>query len=363
MAPDHGPSRPAVKKSLPTLLLLVLVALALPAPAAAAEVKGFKYFHTYAEVKGLIDSTVAAHPTIAKRFNIGQSYQGRKIWGIKISDNVGANENEPEVLVHAQIHARERASGELALSIIGWLTDNYGGGDALGQRVTDIVNTREVFIIPVLNPDGAEFDMSGGTWHEWRKNRQPTPNGINIGTDLNRNFGYKWGGTGSSGQQSSNNYRGPSPFSAPESRRLRDWLAKRVVNGQQTMKVALGLHSAGGLVLWPYSYTKVDVPPEMPQDDHDAYAAFSRALAALNGYKAEQGSDLYPVAGDHDDFMYHEWGIFTVSFELRKGATRRYYPTPAELSNDINNNRPAVLYLLEQADCPYRAAGLEGEHC
>jgi carboxypeptidase T len=352
-----------VKKSLSTLVLLALASLALPAPVAAGEVKGFEYYHTYREVKRVIDSTVAAHPNIAMRFNIGRSYQGRKIWGIKISDNVRTNENEPEVLIHAQMHARERASGELALSAIGWLTDNYGGKDAFGQRVTNIVNTREVFIIPVMNPDGSEFDMSGGTWHTWRKNRQPTPNGINIGTDLNRNFGYKWGGTGSSGKQSSINYRGPSPFSAPEARRLRDWLAKRVVKGKSTMKVALGLHSAGGLVLWPYAYTKADVPPEMPADDHAAYVAFGRDLAALNGYRAEQASDLYLVSGDHDDFMYHEWGIFTITFEMRKGAAKRYYPTLAELTNDINNNRPAVLYLLEQADCPYRAAGLEGKHC
>jgi carboxypeptidase T len=352
-----------VKRTASTLLLLVFVGLSLPAPAAGAEVKGFEYFHTYAEVKGLIASKVSAHPNIAKRFNIGTTYQGRKIWGIKISDNVASNEDEPEVLIHAQIHARERASGELALAIIDWLTDNYGGGDALGQRVTDIVNTREIFIIPVMNPDGAEFDMSGGTWHSWRKNRQPTPNGINIGTDLNRNFGYKWGLAGSSGKQSSSNYRGPSPFSAPESRRLRDWLAKRVVNGQQTMKMSLGLHSAGGLVLWPYSYTRADVPPEMPQDDHAAYVALGNQLAARNGYTPEQGSDLYLVSGDHDDFMYHQWGIFTISFEMRKGASKRYYPTPAELTRDINNNRDAVLYFFEQADCPYRAAGLEAKHC
>ncbi len=352
-----------MKKSLPTLLLLVFTVLALPAPAAAAEVKGFEYFHTYAEVKGLIDSKVAAHPGIAKRFNIGRTYEGRKIWGIKISDNVQTNENEPEVFIHAQIHARERASGELALAIIEWLTNNYGGSDALGQRVTDIVNTREIFIVPVMNPDGSEFDMNGGAWHTWRKNRQPTPNGINIGTDLNRNFGYKWGLSGSSGKQSSDNYRGPSPYSAPESRRMRDFVASRVLNGEQQIKIALGLHSAGGLVLWPYSYTRADVPPEMPQDDHDAFVALGNELARRNGYKPEQGSDLYLVSGDHDDSMYHDWGIFTISFEMRKGSQNRYYPTLGELTNDINNNRDAVLYFLEQADCPYRAAGLQGEHC
>ena len=85
--------------------------------------------------------------------------------------------------------------------------------------------------------------------------------------------------------------------------------------------------------------------------------------ASNQGYAPEQGSDLYLVSGDHDDSMYHDWGIFTISFEMRRGSQNRYYPTLGELTSDINNNRDAVLYFLEQADCPYRAAGLQGEHC
>ncbi len=111
--------------------------------------------------------------------------------------------------------------------------------------------------MPVMNPDGAEFDMSGGTWHTWRKNRQPIPNSTAIGVDLNRQFGYHWGCRGSSAKPSSNTYRGPYPCS-PRPRRdaSATGSANRVVNGEQQIKVALGLHSAGGLVLWPYSYTK-----------------------------------------------------------------------------------------------------------
>jgi hypothetical protein len=345
-------------------VLLLLGALVAPGSAAAAEPAGFEYFHTYAEVKGAIDATVAAHPNIAKRFNIGRSYEGRKIWGIKISDNVRTNESEPEVFINAQIHARERASNELALAIVGWLTDSYGDSDELGQRVTNIVNTREIFIVPTVNPDGAEFDIKGGVWHRWRKNRQPTPDSTAIGVDLNRQFDYQWGCCGgSSTNPAAWNYRGPYPYYAPEARRYRNFVDSRVVNGVQQLKVILSLHSAGGLVLWPYSYTKEDVPSEMPQDDHRAFVALGKELANLNGYRPQQASDLYVVDGDQDDRAYYRWGIFTYTFEMRKGSAKRYYPTLSELTNDINNNRPAVLHLLEQADCPYRAAGLEEEHC
>jgi carboxypeptidase T len=351
-------------RRLSLLVPLLLAALAVPAPAAAAEPSGFEYFHTYAENKAFLDSTVAAHPNIALRFDIGRSYEGRKIWAMKISDNVASDENEPEIYINANIHARERATNELALAIIGWLTDNYGAGDALGQRVTDIVNSREIFIVPMVNPDGAEFDMKNGHWHEWRKNRQPIPDSSYIGVDLNRQFGYMWDCCGgSSNKPWSDTYHGPYAWYAPEVRRYRDFVDARVVNGEQQIKVILSLHSAGRLVLWPYSYTRKDVPPDMAQDDHDAFVALGTELAALNGYKPEQGSDLYIVDGDQDDWAYHAYGIFTFTFEMKRGSERRYYPSLSELTADINNNRPAVLHLLEQADCPYRSAGLEGTYC
>ncbi len=354
------------RRWLPVVVLLNLLVLAAPnaaGAAVAAEPPGFAYYHTYAENKAFIDATVAAHPGIAKRFNIGRSYEGRKIWGIKISDNVVTDENEPEIFINAEIHARERATNELALNLITMLTDNYGGSDALGQRVTDIVNSREIWIVPQVNVDGSEFDISGGHWHQWRKNRQPTPDPNEIGIDLNRQFGYMWGGPGSSANPHSDTYRGEYPFQATESRRFRDFLASRVIGGKQQIKVILSLHSAGRLVLWPYSYTKADVPAEMPQDDHDAFVALGNRLAALNGYKPEQGSDLYLVSGDQDDYAYHQYGTFTITFEMARGAAKRYYPTQSELATDIAANRPAVLHLLEQADCPYRDAGLASSHC
>lgn len=353
-----------MKRPLALVLLLNLLTLVAPVPAAAAEPAGFEYFHTYAEVKAEIDATVAAHPGIARPFYIGRSYEGRKIWGIKISDNVRSNEYEPEIFINAQIHARERATNELALAIVGWLTNNYGGSDGLGRRVTGIVNSREIFIVPTINPDGAEFDMQGGQWHEWRKNRQPIPGSTAIGIDLNRQFGYMWNCCGgSSAKPWSPTYHGPSAWYAPEARRYRDFVNSRVRNGKQQLTVILSLHSAGRLVLWPYSYTRQDVPPDMPRDDHEAFVALGRELGALNGYRPEQGSDLYIVDGDQDDWAYHKHRIFTFTFEMKRGAARRYYPTQSELAADISANRGAVLHLLEQADCPYRAAGLAAEHC
>jgi len=350
-------ARPAITTA---LALCVLFNLSISPAAAADFPSGYGFYHTYAEMEALLDATVRDHPRIAHKFSIGRSYQGRQIWAIKISDNVGTDENEPETMIDGLMHARERASAEMAIYLIRLLTDGYGGN----QRITNIVNTREIFIVPMVNPDGGEYDISGGTFHRWRANRQPIPGASEVGVDLNRNFGFKWGCCGgSSGTPGAWNYRGPEPWFAPEARAYRDFIDSRVVGGRQQISVAISFHSAGRQVLWPYGYTRTDVPSTMTDSDHDAFVALGRGMAALNGYRAEQGSDLYITDGDSGDWAYYRHRVFMYAFEMAPGAQKRYYPTQAELANDLERNRPAVLYLFEQADCPYRAAGLGATHC
>jgi len=349
--------------------LFCLLALSLYAPGGASattkattEPAGFEYFHTYAENEQVIDDAVAAHPDIALKFSIGQSYEGRQIWGIKISDNVATDENEPEVFIHGLTHARERTSNEEALAVIQMLTGEYDSN----SRIHDIVDSREIWIVPMLNPDGAEYDMSGGQWHQWRKNRQVIPGSDQIGVDLNRNWGYQWGlgsGTGSNGSASpqSQYYRGWAPEVAPEVQAYERFEDSRVINGRQQIRVSIGLHTAAREVLWPYSYTRKNVPADMSRHDHAAFVALGKRVAALSGYRAEQGSDLYPVSGDQDDWAYHRFRIFAYTVEMSKGSSNRYYPSLAEVDADIAANRDAVLTFLEFADCPYRAAGLQGD--
>ncbi|MEP7158124.1 MAG: M14 family metallopeptidase [Chloroflexota bacterium] len=343
--------------------MLLGAALIGPAPVAAAgEPSGYEYFHTYAETVSELNAAEADHPAIAERFTMGTSYEGRAIPGIKISDNVGVDENEPEIFVNGQIHARERITLEMALYIVDLLLSNYGSD----QRITDIVNSREIWIVPMVNPDGAEYDMSDGVFRLWRKNRQPIPDSTEIGVDLNRTAGFKWGCCGGGSNNPANDmYRGPEPWFAPETRAYRDFVNSRVVGGEQQITEILSLHAAGRQVLWPYAYTKKDHPRTMKYDDWRAFVKLGKALAALNGYRAEQGSDLYVVDGDIDDWAYRSNRIFAFTFELAKGNPRRQYPTLAQIQADQARNRPAFLHFFETADCPYRAvgAGLAAKHC
>jgi carboxypeptidase T len=314
-------------------------------------------YHNYAEMTAEVQQAAAVHPDIIRAFSIGLSYEGRELLAVKISDNVAVDEEEPEVLFIGQHHAREHITVEMALYVLHLLADNYG----IDPQVTDLVNGRETYIIFSTNPDGSEYDIATGSYRSWRKNRQPNSGSLYIGTDLNRNYGYKWGCCGgSSGSPSSDTYRGASAFSAPEVQRIRDFINSRVVGGKQQIKTAITFHSYARLVLWPYGYTYTDVPSDMSQDDHDVFVAMAQAMAQSNGYTAQQSSDLYITDGSLDDWAYGTHKIFLYTFEM---GSNTFYPPGSEIPALTSVNDAAVRYILQQADCPYRTIGKEAAYC
>ena len=343
------------------LLLAGILLVPATAPAAAAEPNwpaSNAGYHNWPELVGAIKQAAADYPDIVSVFSIGKSYQGRDIWMAKISDNVKVDEAEPEVLVDALHHAREHLSTEQALALLRWLTTGYGS-DA---TVTRLVNTREIFIVFALNPDGMRYDLTGNPYRAWRKNRQLDSAGKAMYTDLNRNYEYKFGCCGgSSGTRSSITYRGPKAFSAPETRALRDFVNSRVIGGVQQIRTHVTLHTNGELILWPYGYTKKDIPPDMTALDHQAFVSLGRAMAARNGYKAQQSSDLYITDGDQIDWLYARHRIFTYTIELypteKKTVWGDHYPDDSKIAAQTARNRSALLLLIDRAGCPYATLG------
>ncbi|MBE1591056.1 M14 family zinc carboxypeptidase [Nonomuraea angiospora] len=318
-------------------------------------------YHNYAEMNADINALVAAHPNIVSQSSFGTSYEGRALPLIKISDNVGTDENEPEVLFTAHQHAREHLTVEMALYIMHLLADNYG----TDARITNLVNTREIWIMPDLNPDGGEYDIATGSYRSWRKNRQPNSGSSAVGTDLNRNWAYQWGCCGgSSGSTSSETYRGASAESAPEIKAAANWVRSRVVGGVQQIKTNLDWHTYSELVLWPYGYTLSDTAPGLTQDDRDAHATLGQNLASTNGYTPEQASDLYITDGTIDDWMWGAYKIFSFTFEMYPtGANPGFYPPDEQIVPQTTRNREAVLRFLEYSDCVYRIIGKESQYC
>ncbi len=338
-----------------------------PAPASAAPPPDFPaedaLFHSYPEMIDEIQAVAAAHPGIVDLFSIGKSYRGRDLWAAKVSDNVASDEGEPEVLFVAAHHGDEHMSVEQALYLFDVLTNDYG----VDQQVTKLVNSREVWIVFMLDPDGAQFDLTGDPYRGWRKNRQPNPGSTHVGTDLNRNYDYQWGCCGgSSSNPASKVYRGPKAFSAPEAKALADFVDSRVIGGQQQIRTHITLHASGEFINYPYAYTKADVPADMTALDHDTFVALAQAMAATNGYTVQQSSSWYIADGDEEDWMYGRHRIFAFTFELYPppiAGLGGHHPPDEVIAAETARNRAALLYMIDLADCPYRASGTQVANC
>jgi hypothetical protein len=345
----------------------VLFATVGPAHAADFPAKDSRY-HNYTEMVTEIKAVAAAHPSIVSVFSIGKSYQGRDLWAAKISDHVATDEDEPEVLFDALHHAREHMTVEQALYLYHQLVDRYGSD----TQITNLVDTREIFIIFAVNPDGFVYDLTCGGSHApycaWRKNRQPNAGSSAIGTDLNRNYGYRFGCCGGSSSNPANiEYRGAAAWSAPETRAVRDFVLSRVIGGIQQIKAHITFHTNGKLILWPYGYTTRNVPVDMTALDQKTFVAMGKAMAARNGYTPQQSSDLYVTDGDQIDWLYGTQRIFSFTWELYPPETATvwgdHYAPDETIASATANNRSALLWFLAIAGCPYGAISQATEWC
>lgn len=308
-------------------------------------------YHTYVETQSLLTSLANTYPAIAQRTNIGTSLQGRQITVLKISDNVTVDENEPEVLYMGNHHARELMSVEIPLLFAQYLLQNYG----THATVTNFVNNREIFFVPMLNPDGHAYVQqnhggSPNTW--WRKNRRDNGDGT-FGVDLNRNWGYQWGfdDVGSSPFTGSDVYRGTGPFSEPETQVIRNF-----VNSRQ-FTTWFSYHSYGELLLYSWGYIPANTP------DHAVMSALADTLALENGYLTGNPANgaIYLTNGGSDDWGYGEQGtkpkIFAYTPEVNSAAQGGFGPAEALIIPTFNLLLPMNMKLLRFAENPYKVVG------
>jgi len=308
---------------------------------------GDEGYHTYDEMVAALRSAAAAHPDITALSAIGTSYEGRDIPIIKISDHAAADEDEPEVLFTCNMHAREHLTAEMCLHIVDRFTSGYGSD----QAVTGFVDSREIYVVPMVNPDGITYDISGGQYRGWRKNRQPNANGT-TGTDPNRNFSYLWGCCGgSSTSPADEDYRGPSAASAPEVRAVQSFVDSRVVGGTQQIKGHIDFHTYSELVLWPFGHTHDTVTDGMTQAQYDRLKSVGEQMAASNGYTPEQSSALYITDGDLNDWMWGTHKVLTYCFEMSpaEGGFTGFYPPDEDIAALTTRNDGAVDILLANA--------------
>ncbi len=252
-------------------------------------------FYTLEEVWQKIDEMITNYPSIISvKDSIGTSVEGRPIYAIRISDNPNINEDEPEVLYTALIHAREPESMMQMIYYMFYLLENYG----TDAEVTYLIDNREMYFIPVINPDGYKYNQTtnpngGGMW---RKNRRLNSDS-SYGVDLNRNYGYKWGydNYGSSNTPSSSLYRGTSGFSEPETETIRQYCIAHY------FKLALNYHTYSNLLITPWGY--------IPEETSDSifYREIASDMTQYNNYTWGYSAEIiYAVNGDSDDWFYGE---------------------------------------------------------
>lgn len=292
-------------------------------------------YHTYAEVEAALDSLQLAFPQLARVQVLGQSLEQRKILAIKISDSVAVEQAEPQVLFVGCHHAREWISVDLPLLLARHLLTRYHQD----SRIRNLVDQGEIWIIPLLNPDGHQYSVT--TDRLWRKNRRNNGDG-SFGVDLNRNYSYHWGGPGSSGDTYSETFRGPSAFSEPESQALRDFANSHAIVAM------ISYHSFSQLVLYPWGYTAAAAP------DKAVMAPMATAMAdqiyQVHGknYVPQQSADLYLASGDATDWLYGETRVPAYTIELRPASSSPGFILPeSEIQPTFEENLPAALYLIE----------------
>jgi murein tripeptide amidase MpaA len=305
-------------------------------------------YHTYAETTAALRKAVQDHPDIAKLSSIGTSFEGRDLNLLKISKNVAADENEPEVLFTCNQHAREHLTTEECLHLVQRFTDGYATNPAIRQ----MVDTHEIYVVPNVNPDGSEYDISGGQYRGWRKTRKPVPGSTAIGTDPNRNWGYQWGCCNGSGSKpDAEDYHGPSAFSENETKAVAGFIDSRVVGGVQQIKAHIDFHTFSELVMWPYGYTAADTAPGMSAAEAKRLADLGAAMAKTNGYTAQQSSDLYVTDGDINDWAWGKHKILSFTFEMypKDGGLDGFYPPGSEIGPQTARNDAAVDTLIGAA--------------
>jgi hypothetical protein len=421
---------PEPRRAAIALVALLLVSM-IPAPIQAVDSSYLDFYRSYDQVVDELHLVVQEHGNIAILESIGTTYEDREIWALKVSDNPAVDENEPEILFTGAHHAKEWPGVEMMMETIHLIVgayehaccdqdgddfldgdndkdgasdeDPFDGEDNDGDGAIDedwstarlqwLVDNREIWFVPIVNPDGIEYargQVASGVTDEaelWRKNREPnyadTPgSGITYGVDLNRNYGFHWGELGAQSYLDSRaeDYIGPldkgdqdgdrrynedpmdnqdndgdglidedtrGGFSARETQAIRGFVE------DHEFVIALNFHTWTGSIYWPWMFTL------QLTADEDTFTRIAAGMNVFNGYEYRDMADRNqgtfsrhpPVDGDSNDWMYGKHDILSYTIEL---GYNMFIPGEDELLGIIAGNLGANLLAIEESDHPRR---------
>ncbi len=299
----------------------------------------FGNYYTYSEALAIIDSLHNKYPNIVSEKKIlpndksDTTWDGNYVYAVKISDNVNSDEDEPEVLFTGLHHAREPISVSIMVEGIRMFAEKYGK-DPL---ITYLVNNREIWVIPMLNPDGYLYNEKkhpNGGGMQRKNRRQGSGDEDKQGVDINRNYPYKWAldDQGSSPDPDNQTYRGPSAGSEPETQSI----IKLCKNHH--FVTALNFHSYSRLFLYPWGYQA-----DLACKDSSEFYGWGEIATRKNHYAVVISSQLYPTNGSSDDWMYNT-GIFAVTPEVGTDFWQDYM-----VDKQVADNMPMLIATAKAA--------------
>lgn len=324
-------------------------------PGQISGIPGYPCYRTVEETFAAAQNIVASYPNLATWIDVGDSWEksaglgGYDMRVLKLT-NSAIGGDKPKLFITTSIHARELTPAELATRFAEYLVANYG----VDPDVTWLLDYHEIHLMLQANPDGRKHAEAGQYWRKNTNQNYCGPTSSFRGADLNRNFDFRWGGTGSSGSQCDETYRGPSPASEPETQAIQNYMVAIFPDQRpdpldapapaDASGIYLDIHSYSQLVLWPWGFTYTP-PPNGAQ-----MQTLGRKLAYFNGYEPEQSVGLYPTTGTTDDFAYGKLGVAAYTFEL---GTAFFQSCSVFENTVLPDNLQALLYAAKAARAPY----------
>ncbi|MBO9541348.1 zinc carboxypeptidase [bacterium] len=284
-------------------------------------------YQTVEAVMADVKQVAANYPSIVRLETIGKSLQDRPLTAVHVTSKPQGI--QPAVLITSGQHARELPPVELNMRLLKLLTEQYGKDPA----ITKLVDTRDIWLVPVLNPDGRTMVEGGSAM--WRKNARNNGDGTR-GVDTNRNADDHF----EQGNPSTHadDYRGSAPFSEPESQAIRDLCAR------EKFTVSLDIHCYGGMFLWPPGNTST------PTKDEATFRKIGDHIAKPLGYRyGTINRTIYPTYADMATWQYNAHGILAFAAELQDP---RFNPPFSQVDTDWKQWKDNLLYLIDVADSP-----------
>ncbi len=309
--------------------------------AKATSVPSFTGYLTSEGIESSLQQLPILYPSISQLIILPEkSHEGRTSRAIKIGVNTPPAQQYPKsgMLFLGGVHAREIVNPDLlvkfAFDLCGAYTTKtgmkFGPKSYEADDIKKIVENLELYIFPLVNPDGRSYvqSPSGDIW--WRKNKNPNPGLSAQGVDINRNYDFLWdSGIGTSTNPVREIYRGVKALSEPETRNV-----VHLINNYQNIACVIDVHSYSELILYPWGddENQTDDPDmNFKNPDYDGQRGspgdttykeyihkkdlewyestgkrIRNAIASVRGrvYEAEPGMGLYPTSGTCDDFVY-----------------------------------------------------------